>query len=106
MLRKYLFVFLSFFAIYNVAKADIGCNAGYYESNGVCHKCAKGTYNPNANSSFCNACPATFTTVSEGAISAKECVHYVDKFYSNGQSFTWPASITPGAVDTSYLTFQ
>lgn len=82
------------------------CGEGYYFSDGICTKCAKGKYNSTVNAVFCNSCPAGFTTVSTGAKSIKDCVHYVDKFNYANSVFEWPVSITPGAVDTSNLSFQ
>ncbi|MCQ2571842.1 MAG: hypothetical protein MJ165_02475 [Alphaproteobacteria bacterium] len=84
----------------------VACDAGHYLSDTICTECAKGTYNSTVNAGFCNSCPAGFTTVSMGATSIKDCVHYVDKFNYESSVFEWPESITPGDVDTSNLSFQ
>ncbi len=84
----------------------VACDAGHYLSGTICTECEKGKYNSTVNANFCNRCPAGFTTVSTGATSIKDCVHYVDKFNYENSVFEWPVSITPGDVDTSNLSFQ
>ena len=105
-MKKYLFVFLSFFVIGGVATADSVCGAGNYYDSVSCRPCPKGTYNPNPQATSCTKCPAGFTTVTTGSTEAKSCIRYVDKLKVGNSAFSWPDAITPsGKVDTTYLSF-
>ena len=54
------------------AKA-ITCNAGYYNNNGTCTACPKGTYASSAGSSSCTPCPAGTYYNWTGGTACKPC---------------------------------
>ena len=50
------------------------CLPGYYEDNGVCVECARGTYRSGLGDALCDSCGALKTTIVEfGNVDVSAC---------------------------------